>query len=303
VSAGPNRVERMLNLLACLLDTRRPLPRDELVRQVAGYPEEAVAYRRSFERDKETLRAMGVPLVVEVLPSGEQGYRVPPDEYFLPDLGLTAEETAALHVAVSAVLLGGESGHGALMKLGGSTGTPTTPIGTLPLEPALPVLFEGFRRRAAVTFEYRGESRTVEPWGLAARRGHWYLVGRDRGRDAMRTFRADRLGDEVSLGEPDSFIVPDDFSPDVSLDAEPWQYGEDAPVTARLLVDAGHESEVAERGDRVVEERADGSVVVEFVVVNRAAFRSFVLGFLDHAEILDPPELRADLLAWIGADA
>ena len=37
---------------------------------------------------------MGVPLVVEVLPSGEQGYRVPPDEYFLPDLGLTAEETA-----------------------------------------------------------------------------------------------------------------------------------------------------------------------------------------------------------------
>ena len=165
------------------------------------------------------------------------------------------------------------------------------------------MLFEAFRRRAAVTFEYRGESRTVEPWGLAARRGHWYLVGRDRGRDAMRTFRADRLGDEVSLGEPDSFTVPDDFSPDVSLDAEPWQYGEDAPVTARLLVDAGHESEVAERGDRVVEERADGSVVVEFVVVNRAAFRSFVLGFLDHAEILDPPELRADLLAWIGADA
>jgi proteasome accessory factor B len=299
MTAGPNRVERMLNLLACLLDTRRPLTRDELVRQVAGYPAEPVAYRRSFERDKETLRAMGVPLVVEVLPSGEQGYRVPPDEYFLPDLGLTAEETAALHVAVSAVLLGGESGHGALMKLGGGTGAPTAPIGALPLEPALPVLFEGFRRRAAVTFEYRGETRTVEPWGLAARRGHWYLVGRDRDRDAMRTFRADRLGDDVTLGPPDSFVVPDDFSPDASLDSEPWQYGEDAPVTARLLVDAGHESEVAERGDRVVARRADGSTVVEFVVVNRPAFRSFVLGFLDHAEILEPPELRADLLAWI----
>jgi proteasome accessory factor B len=292
----------MLNLLACLLDTRRPLTRDELVRQVAGYPEEPVAYRRSFERDKETLRAMGVPLVVETMASGEQGYRVPPDEYFLPDLGLTAEETAALHVAVSAVLLGGESGHGALMKLGGAigaTGTPTAPIGTLPLEPALPVLFDGYRRRAPVTFEYRGESRTVEPWGLAARRGHWYLVGRDRARDAMRTFRVDRLGDDVTLGPPGSFAVPDNFSPDVSLDDEPWRYGEGPPVTARLLVDAGHDREVAERGDRVIEERADGSVVVEFVVVNRAAFRSFVLGFLDHAEILEPPELRADLLAWI----
>jgi proteasome accessory factor B len=94
VSEGPNRVERMLNLLACLLDTRRALTRDELVSQVAGYPPDAGAYRRAFERDKETLRAMGVPLVVENLPSGEQGYRVPPDEYFLPDLDLTAEETA-----------------------------------------------------------------------------------------------------------------------------------------------------------------------------------------------------------------
>ena len=303
MSGGPNRVERILNLLACLLDTRRPLTRDELVRQVAGYPEQAVAYRRSFERDKETLRAMGVPLVVEVLSSGEQGYRVPPDEYFLPDLGLTAEETAALHVAVSAVLLGGESGRGALMKLGGSTDTATTPIGTLPLEPALPLLFEAYRRHATVTFEYRGESRTVEPWGLTARRGHWYLVGRDRGRDAMRTFRADRLGDDLAVGAPDSFVVPDVFSPDVSLDGEPWQYGEGAPVTARVLVDAGHGREVADRGDRVVEERADGSLVVEFVVFNRPAFRSFVLGFLDHAEILEPESLRDDLLAWIAPEA
>jgi proteasome accessory factor B len=304
VSGGPNRVERMLNLLACLLDTRRPLTRDELVGQVAGYPSEAVAYRRAFERDKETLRAMGVPLVVETMSSGEQGYRVPPDEYFLPDLGLGAEETAALHVAVSAVLLGDQSGHGALMKLGGGLGhdaggAPTTPIGTLPLEPALPVLFEAFRRRAAITFEYRGESRTVEPWGLAARRGHWYLVGHDRGRDAMRTFRADRLGDDLSVGPPGSFVVADDFSPDASLDAEPWQYGEDPPVTVRLLVDAGHGSEVAERADRVVEERTDGSLVVDFVVVNRPAFRSFVLGLLDHAEILEPEAVRDDLLAWI----
>jgi predicted DNA-binding transcriptional regulator YafY len=294
----------MLNLLACLLDTRRPLTRDELVQQVAGYPPEAVAYRRAFERDKETLRAMGVPLVVETMASGEQGYRVPPEEYFLPDLDLSAEETAALHVAVSAVLLGNQAGRGALMKLGGGLardagGAPTTPIGTLPLEPALPVLFEAFRRRAAVTFEYRGESRTVEPWGLAARRGHWYLVGHDRARDAMRTFRADRLGDELSLGPPDAFVVPDDFSPDASLDAEPWQYGDDQPVSARLLVDAGHGSEVAERADRIIEERADGSLVAEFVVFNRPAFRSFVLGLLDHAEILEPEALRDDLLSWL----
>src|SRR5699024_10576257 len=88
-------------------------------------------------------------------------------------------------------------------------------------------------RHAPVTFEYRGETRTVEPWGLAARRGHWYLVGHDRARDAMRTFRADRLGDDITVGEPDSFVVPDDFSPDQSLDNEPWQYGDGARARRR----------------------------------------------------------------------
>jgi proteasome accessory factor B len=303
MSAGPSRVERILNLLACLLDTNRPLTRDELVAQVTGYPEEPVAYRRAFERDKETLRAMGVPLVVENLQSGEQGYRVPPDEYFLPDLSLTEEETAALHVAVSAVLLGNRAGQGALMKLGGATDEERAPIGTLPLEPALPVLFEAFRRHAPVTFEYRGETRTVEPWGLAARRGHWYLVGHDRTRGAMRTFRADRLSEDITVGEPDAFVVPDDFSPDQSLDNEPWQYGDDAPVTARVLVDAGHADDVVARADRVAETRADGSVVIELEVVNRPAFRSFVLGLLDHGEVLGPDELRADLLAYLDAFA
>ncbi len=119
----------------------------------------------------------------------------------------------------------------------------------------------------------------------------------------MRTFRADRLADDVTLGPPDAFTVPERFSADASLDREPWRFGDDAPVAVRLLADADHAGEVAERADRVIEERADGSIVAEFLVVNRPAFRSFVLGFLDHAEILDPPDLRAELVAWLGAFA
>ena len=41
------------------------------------------------------------------------------------------------------------------------------------------------------------------------------------------------------------------------------------------------------------------SVVLQVAVTNRAAFRSFVLGFLDHAEVLGPPALRADLVDWL----
>jgi predicted DNA-binding transcriptional regulator YafY len=53
--------------------------------------------------------------------------------------------------------------------------------------------------------------------------------------------------------------------------------------------------------EAVAERRDDGAVVLEFPVTNREAFRSFVLGFLDHAELLGPPELRNDLIAWLEA--
>jgi predicted DNA-binding transcriptional regulator YafY len=53
----------------------------------------------------------------------------------------------------------------------------------------------------------------------------------------------------------------------------------------------------------VVERRADGAVVVTLPVVNRAAFRTWVIDLLDHAEVLSPPELRADMVAWLDAVA
>ena len=49
--------------------------------------------------------------------------------------------------------------------------------------------------------------------------------------------------------------------------------------------------------------RPDGSVVLRFPVTNRAGFRSFVLGFLEHAEVLGPPDLREELITWLAAQA
>jgi predicted DNA-binding transcriptional regulator YafY len=61
---------------------------------------------------------------------------------------------------------------------------------------------------------------------------------------------------------------------------------------------------VDQLGDEaVVERRPDGAVVVSLPVVNRAAFRSWVIDLLDHAEVLSPAELRADMVAWLDAVA
>ncbi|MGQ0824381.1 MAG: helix-turn-helix transcriptional regulator [Actinomycetota bacterium] len=303
---APGRVERVLNLLALLLDTRIPLTRDEIVREVAGYPAQLSAYRRAFERDKEVLRGMGVPITTELVGDlNEIGYRVLAADYYLPELNLTDDETAALRIAVSAISLGDRAGEGALMKLGGLGDDVVSPIASLPLVPALATLFEAFRRRAVVTFTHRGSTRTLEPWGLSSKRGHWYVVGRDRDRDATRAFRADRIDGDVTVGPPGAFDAPADFRPDDHIEDRPWMLGIDEPVAVRLLVDADHASAALTelRGEATGTPRDDGAVEVELTHTNHDAFRSFLLGFLEHAEVLSPPAARAEVVAWLEAIA
>jgi predicted DNA-binding transcriptional regulator YafY len=302
VPDAPGRVERVLNLLALLLDTRVSLTRDEIVREVSGYPPQDSANRRAFERDKEVLRGMGVPITTEMIgDAGEIGYRVKPDDYYLPELDLDAEERAALRVAVSAVSLGNQYGEGALMKLGSFGSDITTPIASLPLVPALATLFEAFRRRSVVGFVHRGTRRTVEPWGLSSKRGHWYVVGWDRDRDAIRAFRADRIEGDVEIDESETFTPPPEFRPDDHIEDRPWMLGEDEPVTVQLRVDASQSERALTdlRGDATVVAGPEGSVDVEVTITNRVAFRSFVLDFLDSAELIGPPDVRAELVSWL----
>lgn len=297
-----SRVERVLNLLALLLDTQVPLTREDIVREVAGYPPQVSANRRAFERDKETLRGMGVPITTELLPdSTEQGYRVRPDDYYLPDLGLSADETAALRVAVSAVSLGTLSGEGALMKVGGLANDSVAPIASLPVAPALAGLFEAFRRRAVVRFSYRGKTRVLEPWGLSSKLGHWYVVGHDRERNAVRAFRADRIDGDVEIGDADAFVAPDGFRPDDHVESRPWLLGDEAATVARVEVDEPHKLALLDAlgGDATIVSETSAATVVEVTVTNRGAFRALVLDFLDHAEVLGPPDLRAEVVAWL----
>jgi proteasome accessory factor B len=189
------------------------------------------------------------------------------------------------------------------MKLGGVGDNPVPPIASLPIAPALATLFEAFRRRAVVTFAYRGRTRTVEPWGLSSKRGHWYVVGFDRDRNAIRAFRADRVDGDVSVGDPDAFATPADFRPDDHVEARPWLLGDEPPVTVRIAVDAAQrDAMLAQLGTdaNVVDDDETGDTLLELVVTNRSAFRAFLLGFLEHAQVVEPPDVRAEMVAWLG---
>jgi proteasome accessory factor B len=307
------KLERLLNLTALLVDTPRPLSAQEIHERMEGYPDDQVAFRQAFERDKKDLRELGIPIAVETVPGtmpAIDGYRIPKDSFYLKDPGLTPEELAALHLAASAVRLEGTAVDEGLAKLdvaaGHTNGGPGSLAGAgldvtaLPARSDLGALFGAVVDRRPVRFTYRGEERRVDPYRLDFQRGRWYLSGFDHRRDAERVYRLDRIEGDVEVLDAPAFDRPPAVPP---AQVNSWQAGEGEPIVATLAVDAEQAPWVVDNlgSDVVSETRADGSIVVELPVTNRDSFRSFALTFLDHAEVLGPQELRDDMVAWLEA--
>ena len=298
-----DRLERVTDLLLVLLDAPRPLSLREIANRVPGYPDRHAARRQAFERDKRLLRDEGVPVLVEPIDGEDQlGYRVDPDAYYLPDLGLDAEEQAALNLAVAGVHLGEPTGRAALSKLGAAAespllGTLAVPVVDLPSPaelPALPICFDALRQSATLTFHYRGSIRQVDPAGIRFRRGYWYLVGVDRHRGEARTFRVDRVEGLPTVGTRSSSQLPEGFDAGEASSFEPWRFGPGEETAVDVLIDAAEAGRVAgELGaPSILEQRDDGAAVFRVVVTDLEAFVTWVFGLLDHAEVLAPPDVR-----------
>ena len=304
-----DKLERLLNLIAALLETARPLTAEEIRERVPGYPDSKVSFRRSFERDKDDLREMGVPLVYEPIAGIDpptEGYRIDRSRYYLRDPGFEPDELAALHLAVNAVQLDGVEGAEGLWKLGGvveAEGEEPSLDGaraSLPADPNLPALYRACAERRTVEFRYHDEDRTVDPHRVGYQRGRWYLTAWDRNRAADRNFRLDRISGTVTAGPADGFLGRPAGA--AGMPGEPWQLGDGDEITARLLVDADHVTFAARQLGREaqIEEGTDGSAIFSVAVTNWPAFRSFVLTFLEHAEVIGPPALRTQMTEWLG---
>jgi predicted DNA-binding transcriptional regulator YafY len=301
-----DRLERLVNLVAALIDAPRPLTRSELRERVGGYAEDDGAFRRNFERDKETLRQMGLPLETMPLPGDHLddpvGYRILRERYELPDPGLSEEELAALRIAASAVGVEGGETAGALRKLAApAADTGAGCLAELGGGEAVTTAFAAITERRRLRFAYRGERRVVDPWRLAYRSGHWYLSGMDHGRGAERLFRLDRLeGPLVPDGDPGEFAPA---TASRSAPPPPWQLGDDPPTEVVVAVDAEQAPWARQAPGATAVEGPGGAVELTLQVTNRAAFRSWLLGFLDHAEVLGPPDVRDEVVAWLEAAA
>lgn len=296
------KIERLITLMNALLGAPRPVTAGELRRRVPGYPDDDNSFKRAFERDKEELREMGVPLLVETVPGVDPpvlGYRIRPRDYELRDPGLEPDELEALNLAAAVVGSDGGMGQRALFKLGGAA-TGGEPAAEIPADPDLVAAFTGVAERRPLGFTYHDVDRTVNPYRLEFLRGRWYLNGYDHVRDEERWYRMSRVAGGVALvGPAGSFERPVEAVPGLQL--EPWVLGGDTdPVTAEVWFDPAVASSVRpELGDATVVRDDGEGLVVSFVVTNREGFRSWLLAFLDRAEVLSPPELRDHVVSWL----
>ncbi len=302
-----SKIERLLNLTMCLMATPRYLSVSEIGNLVEGYgragsaggDEREAAFRRMFERDKDELRELGVPLETGSS-SGwddEVGYRISRRDYALPDLHLTQDEASALGLAArlwSSASLAAASASGLRKLQAAGLAIRPPPAGLEPrvdaTEPALPPALAAVRDGRAVRFDYRrpvdteAAPREVEPWGVVSWRGRWYLVGHDRLRAAPRVFRLSRVAGRLEpVGPAGVVVVPPGVDLRAAVEAaNPVGPHQSAVVRLRTGAAHGLRRELSRTGAQVASAQEPGSGwerwSVPFHDVERLADRIVAVG-------------------------
>ncbi|MBW3663031.1 MAG: WYL domain-containing protein [Actinobacteria bacterium] len=302
--------ERLVNLVIALKEVRRPVTFAWIKDAIHAYQQEdPESARRQFERDKDDLRSLGIPVETRDTDAlgGELGYIIDHRAYELPPISLTAEEITALAVALQ--MTGEERARLAYAKLAarapdpGSDGAAPQARVSLGLN-AIDQIAPALREHRPVTFAYRtatGEDsqRTVDPYAVVARRGHWYLVGRDHDRDDVRAFRLDRLISDVTPGgEVEAYSIPEGLDVSTHLEGPDREHQD---VTIALAPRVAWEAEA--RGGRTIETRDDDWTVVAITDAPITRTVSWIVGLGDEAEVIEPIEVRERVVSHLRAVA
>ena len=294
--------ERLVNLTIALLATKRYLTKSEIFRTVEGYEGAPEAMERMFERDKDDLRSLGIAIELgtfDPLFEDEAGYRITPSSYQL-DLGeLDGTDIALLSLAASAwsgAALERES-TSALIKLS-SMGIESDSEALSLLTPLVSVTSENFVlitdaiiRRSEIQFEYVStdlstQARRIAPYSMRGQSGSWYLVGLDREKDSLRTFRLDRIISEVTIDKKVSaFNIPDQL---------PYKSADEAREIAilRIRKNRGHQLRSLATLLKAEEEWDE----ISLPIVNTSWLMRAILWHRDDVIALEPATLRKSVI-------
>lgn len=305
------KAERLMNLTICLLVARTNIPKDRIRQAVDGYHGLGdEAFDRMFDRDKDELRVLGVPIDVGPVVRGfddEVGYRIARDKFELPAISLQADEAAVIGLAARVwqhARLASATWQGLRKLKASGIDIDESAIAILEpqlvsAEPAFDDVLEAVTSRTPIRFEYRASgatdttTRLFEPWGIASWHGHWYVVGHDRDRQAPRMFRLSRIvGEVTALGTAGDYAPPDDLDVRALVSSL-------APArphsTATVLLRDGRGGSLRRRAS-AVEPADDGWTRIEVPYSSGSSLAEELVSFGPDVVVTAPDEVRQSVV-------
>jgi predicted DNA-binding transcriptional regulator YafY len=291
------RLDRLTNLTLFLLQAGRPVTREEILRQVAGYTDPGVspeAARQMFERDKKTLIAAGVPVRTAPVPGSAQvGYVIGDDDLFSPELHLSHWERVALHLARS-WLASVNAGAAALApELDAVDIAPAVEMHvtvSLADPGVLEAAVRAIRQSAGLAFKYKGKERIVRPLRYIMRGGAQYLQAYEG--ETLKTFRLDRVEGGVRVTD-----APGPAGGSGAVARLPRL----RVTKAFLLVDDAYLPLALKRWGGKLTGRSllPGYTEVAMDIADEYFFLNWVVGFGPHVLVVSPRSLRQEVKRWI----
>ncbi|MCR2811961.1 WYL domain-containing protein [Microbacterium sp. zg.Y1090] len=310
--------ERLVNLLVALMATEQGLTKDTILSSVAGYREQAEsgaskdALEKMFERDKESLRGLGVPIETigdHADPDDlrEARYRVPNDDYALPeDISFSPGELAVLALAgevwsESSLSAEARSGLRKIRALGNDVDEPI--LGFSPRlnvrTPAFAPLQKAIEQARVASFPYlkpgedRPRTRRIRPLALVDFEGRWHVYGIDVAQDAARTFLLSRIVGDVAVTRESFDPVLRDHAGERAVAGL-----EEVAAQQHALLEVNPGTEASLRLRRRAEE-ADQGILVPYVDVH--VFADELASYGPEVRVVEPAQLRDEVIRRLEA--
>ncbi|BBH15955.1 WYL domain-containing protein [Nocardioides baekrokdamisoli] len=245
------KTERLMNLFIALLVARHPVPKERLREWFYADSSSDAAFEKTFERDKEELRSLGVPIEVASLDGyfeDEVGYRIRSEAAQLADVDLTPDEAAVVGLAtrVWEQATMADAATEAVRKLqAAGVQVDTSAVDIAPPrvradEPEFEVFLNAAHERREISFSYRGprdpeaKPRRLQAYGVVRYSGRWYVAGYDLDRAASRIFRLSRVvGEAKAVGPAGAYEAFDVDLKAIARELAPRPSNVEAAVLAR----------------------------------------------------------------------
>jgi len=282
------KIDRLIGILSILLQQEKVT--------AAGLAEKFEVSRRTIERDIEDICKAGIPIVTT---AGRGGGISVMEGFKLDRTALSREEMGAILAGLQSLDSVSESRrYRQIMDKLSTDGTGGNIIIDLSawdksaVSSKIELIKRAMEQHETVTFRYfspeRTEQREIEPYRLIFQWSNWYAWGFCTKRHDYRMFKLTRMTGLENTGEQ---FEPRDI-PEYICDKLRHTKGE---ISVRVRFDSSVKWRIVDEfgADNLTEDK-DGNIILEFTWSDIPSFFSYILGFRDSAEILEPKEYRKE---------